>query len=74
MRTFGYFLSSLSCLLFGLQTFADNPPTTFAYIDLQRFATSDIFATPNGLIWLRSIVHDFATSQYGGLTVHILDG
>lgn len=30
MRTFGYFLSSLSCLLFGLQTFADNPPTTFA--------------------------------------------
>ncbi|MES4921740.1 xanthan lyase [Hoylesella timonensis] len=30
MRTFGYFLSSLSCLLFGLQTFANNPPTTFA--------------------------------------------
>ena len=30
MRTFGYFLSSFSCLLFGLQTFADNPPTTFA--------------------------------------------
>lgn len=30
MRTFGYFLYSLSCLLFGLQTFADNPPTTFA--------------------------------------------
>ena len=30
MRTFGYFLSSLSCLLFGLQTFADNPPTTFS--------------------------------------------
>ncbi len=30
MRIFGYFLSSLSCLLFGLQTFADNPPTTFA--------------------------------------------
>lgn len=30
MRTFGYFLSSLSCLLFGLQTFAENPPTTFA--------------------------------------------
>lgn len=30
MRTFGYFLSSLSCLMFGLQTFADNPPTTFA--------------------------------------------
>lgn len=30
MRTFGYFLSSLSCLLFGLQTLADNLPTTFA--------------------------------------------
>ena len=45
-----------------------------AYIGLQRFVRGGIFATPNGLIWLRNIVHDFATSQYDGLTAHILDG